>query len=78
MALNPPQAANGDPHRVAGEHFVLWRKGIEFQLNIEGMGKLSGKGKLILTSCRLVLINESGKDFKAFDAPFANTYKEKF
>ena len=57
----------------------MHRKGIEFEVKINGMGKLSGKGKLILTTCRLVLINEKGKgDFKAFDLPFANTYKEKF
>ena len=79
MALNPPQAADGEPHRVEGEHFVLKRKGIEFQINIKGMGKLKGKGGVILTTCRLILINiKDDKNLKAFDLPYANTYGEKF
>ena len=58
MALNPPCAADGDPYRVANEHFILHRKGTEFQIDIENMGKLKGKGKMILTTLRLVLINK--------------------
>jgi len=43
------------------------------------MGKLSGKGKLILTTLRLVLVNkDSDSDLKAFDIPHGNTFKEKF
>ena len=78
--LNPPQASNGDPNRVEGEHFILHRKGIEFQAKVDGVGKFSGKGKLILTTCRLVLINENKNKggCNAFDLPYANTYKEKF
>lgn len=83
MALNPPQAPNGDPLRIDGEHFILHRKGIEFRCEIPGMGKLNGKGKLILTTLRLVLVNDkkeggSSTDLKAFDLPFANTFGEKF
>ena len=78
MALNPPTAPDGDPYRVANEHFILHRKGTEFQIDIEGMGKLKGKGKMILTTLRLVLINKQGGELKAFDLPHANTYKEKF
>jgi hypothetical protein len=44
MALNPPQDQSGNPLRVNGEHFILDRKGIEFQVKIDGMGKLKGKG----------------------------------
>lgn len=78
MALNPPTDGNRDPFRVPGEHFVLWRCGVEFHLNIDGMGKLKGKGKLIITTLRLVLINEAGVDFKAFDIPYGNLFNEKF
>ena len=78
MALNPPISPLGDPFRVPGEHFVLWRKGIEFHIDIQGMGKLKGKGKLILTTLRLVLVTDSNPDFRAFDIPFANLYGEKF
>ena len=42
------------------------------------MGKLKGKGKLIITTLRLVLINEAGVDFKAFDIPYGNLFNEKF
>ena len=79
MALNPPQAPDGDPYRVANEHFILHRHGVEFHIEIEGMGKLKGKGKLILTSMRLVLVNSKGSgELKAFDLPHGNTFKEKF
>ena len=80
MALNPPQCPHdGDPYRVANEHFILHRKGCEFELKIDGMGKLKGKGKMILTSLRLVLVNKNGSsDLKAFDLPHGNTFKEKF
>ena len=80
MALNPPLCpADGDPYRVQNEHFILHRKGVEFELKIEGMGKLSGKGKMILTTLRLVLINKDcSSELKAFDLPHGNTFKEKF
>ena len=79
MALNPPVTSQGDPFRVPGEHFVLWREGVEFHVDIQGMGKLKGKGKLILTTVRLVLVNTKGDgSFKAFDIPYANLYQEKF
>jgi len=42
------------------------------------MGTLKGKGRLILTTLRLVLVNEHGKDFRAFDIPYANLFLEKF
>ena len=57
----------------------MHRKGVEFHCEIEGMGKLKGKGKMILTTLRLVLINDKGSgELKAFDLPHANTFKEKF
>ena len=42
------------------------------------MGKLKGKGKMILTTLRLVLINKGDGELRAFDLPHANTFKEKF
>jgi len=44
MALNPPLSADGSPLRVANELFVLQRKNLEFEIDITGMGKLTGKG----------------------------------
>ena len=84
MSLNPPlNPIDGDPFRVAGEHFILHRSGCEFELNIEGLGaSLTGRGKMILTTLRLVLVNldtESGNnELIAFDLPHGNTFKENF
>jgi hypothetical protein len=79
MALNPPLGINFEPLRVQGEHFCLQRMGVEFELNIKGMGKLKGAGKVIVTTARLILINPQGKpEFKAFDLPLALTHHEKF
>jgi len=77
--LNPPLGMNFEPLRVQGEHFCLQRMGVEFELNIKGMGKLKGAGKVIVTTARLILINPQGKpEFKAFDLPLALTHHEKF
>ena len=47
MALNPPLNDSGDPFRVDNnECFILQRKGIEFEVKVEGLGKMSGKGKV--------------------------------
>ena len=79
MALNPPIGPNFEPLRVQGEHFCLQRIGVEFELKIEGMGKLKGEGKVVLTTARLVLINPKGKpEFKSFDLPLALTHHESF
>ena len=54
---------------------------MEFEVKIDGMGKLKGRGDLVLTSQRIVLINSRGKSsdsFKAFDIPLALTFKESF
>jgi hypothetical protein len=56
MALNPPMSGC-DPHRVNGEYFLVYREGIEFHVDVKGMGKMKGKGKLIVTSLRLILVN---------------------
>ena len=44
MALNPPLTEHGEPYRVQGEVFILKRKGIDFEIKIDGLGKMSGKG----------------------------------
>mmetsp|Transcript_1860 Transcript_1860/g.1792 ORF Transcript_1860/g.1792 Transcript_1860/m.1792 type:complete len:93 (-) Transcript_1860:624-902(-) len=79
MALNPPQMADGEPVRVAGEYFMLKRKGIEFECKVKGEGKFKGVGYLVLTTCRLVLINTKSKSkFNAFDLPLAHIFSESF
>ena len=45
MALNPPLTPTGEPFRIDhNEFFILHRKGIEFEVKVEGLGKMSGKG----------------------------------
>ncbi len=45
MALNPPLTPSGDPFRIDhNEFFILHRKGIEFEVKVEGLGKMAGKG----------------------------------
>mmetsp|Transcript_15339 Transcript_15339/g.23620 ORF Transcript_15339/g.23620 Transcript_15339/m.23620 type:complete len:153 (+) Transcript_15339:17-475(+) len=81
MALNPPLNDMGDPLRVQGEVYILSRKGVDFQVNIEGMGKLKGKGRCILTTSRIILIKkhyEEGDAFKSFDLPLALMFDESF
>lgn len=44
MALNPPLNDTGEPLRIEGEHFVMQRKGIEFEIKVDGLGKFKGEG----------------------------------
>ena len=79
MALNPPLDNQGNPLRVTGEQFYLDRRGIEFQVKIDGMGKLKGKGNMILTSNRIILVNKKSNDtLRAFDLPLALMFHESF
>ena len=74
MALNPPLTPEG-PMPIRGEYelFVLEKKDVSFEINIENHGTLTGSGSSIITSTRVVLINsESGNDFKAFELPLLN------
>lgn len=80
MALNPPLDNNGVPIRVEGEYFVLERKDMEIEVKIDGFSKSTGKGKLYVTTARLVFVNKNwAKDkFKSFDMPLLNITDEKF
>jgi hypothetical protein len=44
MALNPPLNDLGEPFRIDGEHFIMQRKGIEFEIKVDGLGKFKGNG----------------------------------
>ena len=50
MALNPPLDVLGQPLRVEGECFILQRKGIEFEVKVEGLGKMKGNGMVCFLS----------------------------
>ena len=61
MAINPPITKNdkneSSPMRIDGEHFILERSEIKFEIVIPFMGKLAGSGKCLMTSNRLCLVN---------------------
>lgn len=79
MALNPPLSADGIPLRVPGEYFVLSRTDMEFEIKISGLGTLTGKGNLILTTARMVLLNyQKSPKWRAFDIPLALMSKDTF
>lgn len=79
MAQNPPVSHAGVPLRLEEEYILLERKGIDIAVKVEGMKKLDGKGKVFLTSARLVFTsNNLHGDFKAFDMPLALMYKLDF
>ena len=80
MSLNQPLAADGYPQKLQNEHFLLERKDIEFEVKIDKFGRLSGKGRLLITTLRLILINDKGKKtdkIKTFDLPLILIFKEK-
>ena len=79
MALNPPLTPSGEPCRVEGELFILQRKGIEYEIKCKGVKKVTGKGELVLTTARTVLINhKKSADIKAVDLPLAYIFSDKF
>ena len=78
MTYNPPLNSTGQPFRVDNEHLVLTRGNVEFTSDISGAGHTEGRGRLILTTVRLVFINEGPGDLAAFDIPHYSTSKEQF
>ena len=46
MALNPPVHDSGEPFRIENEHFIMHRSGIDFEIKIEGLGKMKGSGRV--------------------------------
>merc|ERR1719329_295733 len=81
MALNPPISNDGQPLRLPNEHVYLETTGIDFQVTIESIGKFKGKGRMVITSKRIVLINDRGNksdQLKSFDLPLVLLFKVKF
>lgn len=59
MALNPPVTMNGLPIRVADEFILLERDGIEIEVKVQGMSKLSAKGKVCPTHKDLLDLSQT-------------------
>ncbi|CAD8115802.1 unnamed protein product [Paramecium primaurelia] len=80
MALNPPITQTGVPLRVDQEFFILYRNEMEGQFKIETMGKFKARGKVFVTTCRIVFVNDNfqRESFKSFDIPLAYLSAERF
>lgn len=79
MALNPPLDNSGYPFRVLGEYFILRRTGIEFECKVKNGNKYMGKGEIILTTCRIICLNNKNNNaLKAFDLPISLISEEAF
>lgn len=73
MALNPPLSNQGVPFRLQDEFVLVERKGMDIEVKVPNMSKLSGKGTLYLTTARLIFVNKNftSDKFKAMDMPVA-------
>lgn len=71
MAVNPPINEHGTPFRLQDEYILMERKGTEIEVKIPGRSSLSAKGKIFLTTARMVFVNKSFQSdkFKSFDMP---------
>jgi hypothetical protein len=57
MALNCPIGPNGVPNQVEGEHYILYRDNMEFEVRMDGVGKRTAMGRVYLTTLRMVFVN---------------------
>ena len=80
MALNPKLGSDNQPLRHQNERDHLEVTGVEFEVNIDKMGKYKGKGRLVVSSLRLILINDRGKKgaLKVFELPLILLFKLDF
>lgn len=70
MTLNVPVNNQGLPLALPGEFFFLYRNNIEFEVQIEGVGKKNLKGTAFLTTFRIIFVSEKpSADFWSFDVP---------
>ena len=54
MTLNPPVNHMGQPLALPQEMFILHRPNVEFDISIEGMGKKSAKGTVLVIPFRVI------------------------
>ncbi len=78
MALNPPVLSDGLPAPVNGEYLLLTRKDISAEIKLDNGQKYKGKGKLYLTTARMVFVNQGSGEMRSFDVPFALMKGAKF
>lgn len=80
MALNAPLGPNGVPFRLNDEFILLERPGMDIEIKMAGRSNITGKGKVYLTTSRMVFVHDKfmTDKFKSFDMPIAFLVKPKF
>ncbi len=80
MALNPPLDQDGTPFRIQNEYGLIKRKSMDIEVKVKGMSKLSGSGRVVLTTSRLIFIHKNYQTakFKSFDMPVGEMKKFAF
>eukprot|EP00352_Strombidinopsis_acuminata_P008096 CAMPEP_0176363274 /NCGR_PEP_ID=MMETSP0126-20121128/19006_1 /TAXON_ID=141414 ORGANISM="Strombidinopsis acuminatum, Strain SPMC142" /NCGR_SAMPLE_ID=MMETSP0126 /ASSEMBLY_ACC=CAM_ASM_000229 /LENGTH=170 /DNA_ID=CAMNT_0017719511 /DNA_START=292 /DNA_END=804 /DNA_ORIENTATION=+ len=66
------------PIRDMNEEFILRRNFIEFHIHVRGRGDFRGKGHLVLTTKRLVLVNRENPIWRSFSLPNFHVFNERF
>ena len=66
------------PVREMNEEFVLRRNGVEFHVQVRGLGEFKGHGHVILTTRRLIYVNRDMvmPAFRSFSLPYVETHNE--
>lgn len=74
MALNPPLTPTGQPFRLENEYMLAERPGMAIEVETPGMSKLSAKGRVFLSTARLLFVSADFQRsaFKAMDIPVAH------
>ena len=81
MAYNVEIDMNFMPVCEMDERFVMRRDGVEHHIHVRGLGEFKGKGHLVLTTRRLVIVNRDFTlfpEFKSFSFPLRETHDERF
>lgn len=78
LMLDAPLDMEFMPVKDMNEEFILRRNFIEFHIHVRDRGDFRGKGHLVLTTKRLVLVNRENTMFKSWSLPLLHTFNEQF
>eukprot|EP01017_Pseudomicrothorax_dubius_P034930 TRINITY_DN483_c0_g1_i3.p1 TRINITY_DN483_c0_g1~~TRINITY_DN483_c0_g1_i3.p1 ORF type:complete len:224 (+),score=54.19 TRINITY_DN483_c0_g1_i3:66-737(+) len=75
---NIPLQRNGFPTLAEGELLLLERNHVEIKVKIPTLKPIQTKGKLYLTTTKLVFVSKGNHSLNSFDIPLASLREEKF
>jgi len=78
LYLDAPLDGDFMPVKDMNEEFILRRNFIEFHIHVKGRGDFKGKGHLVLTTKRLVLVNRENPVWRSWSLPLLHTFNEQF